>query len=342
VYRADSEGNGSDGGATQSPSTVPSTVSLAATKIIGITPGVFASFSEEFTVGDDGSFAGQVLPGEYRVRVEPQAGRGLAAVETSLSVTCARDPNAPATCASLGSGVPTMTEAGKTLFVPTAATISGTIGVPYAHGQIDGATVQALPATFGKTACDRGDGGVDAGGYDAGCAVSKVSVLDIALGGDGFAPRAVSAPTTDSSFKLTEVDCGGCGKGMPAYFDISVRSQDGSRFPWLVDTGVAVGSDVDLGQLVLPLPIIQQGVVDILNGQEARPTPVPGALIRAYVLRNDLGAYIDDPEGMKSCTSVGSGPQQPNTRCIRSVLQVGETRAANDGSFELVLPSSVQ
>src|SRR5213075_2149810 len=141
-----------------------------------------------------------------------------------------------------------LTEAGKTLLIPAAATIRGSLGVAFGGGTIDGATVQATPTAFGKRACAAGDAGADAaGGSDSGCTPSRLGVLDLALGEDAFVPRAASAPANGSSFKLTEVDCGGCGKGPPAYFDISVRSQDGSRFPWLIDPGVAVGSDVDLG-----------------------------------------------------------------------------------------------
>jgi hypothetical protein len=226
--------------------------------------------------------------------------------------------------------------------VPRAATVRGGVAAGFGGGKIDDATIQALPASFGKRACGLSDGGLDAAGPDAGCAVSKVGVLDIALGEGGFVPRAASTTATGSSFTMTEVDCGGCGQGAPAYFDMSVRTLDGSRFPWFVRTGVAVESDLDLGQLSLPLPIVQQGVVDIPNGPAEKPTPVAGALVTAYVLRNDLGAYVQDPAGLKSCTSVGSGPREPGTRCIRSVLQIGETRAGNDGSFELVLPASVE
>lgn len=313
---------------------VPSTVSLKAMKIVGVTPGIFASYSKDVTVLDDGVFDADVLPGEYRVRVTPRAGLGLAAVETTLSVACSPDPKAPSQCAK---GI---TEAGKTLLVPNAATIRGSVAVPYGGGSIDGATVQALPAVFGKRICDPTS--PDAGGPDAGCVASTLGVLDVALGEDAFVPRSTSEPANGASFRMTEVDCGGCGNGPPAYFDISFRSQDGSRFPWLIDTGVAVESDVDLGQLPLSLPIVQQGVVDIPNGPAAPPTLVPGALVQAYVIRDDLGAYVDDPTGMKTCTSVRAGPQQASVRCIRSVLQIGETRAGNDGSFELVLPSSIQ
>lgn len=345
VYREDQyngEREPGDGSVQSRSVPVPSTVTFTATKIAGITPGIFASFSTILMVGKDGTFDGTVVPGEYRVRAVPQSGLGLAAVETSLSVRCNQPANAPS-CVSLGSTAPLLTEAGKTILVPNAATLSGSIDVPYGGGQMRGAMVQATPAAFGRQACVGRDGGVaDAGGSDAGCAVSKVGVLSTALGEDAFVPRPSSAPVAGASFRLPEVDCGGCGDGLPAFFDIVVRSQEGSRFPWLLDTGIAVAHDVDVGQLELPLPIVEQGVVDIPHGPEAPPTPVPGALISAYVLRDDLGAYIDDPEGMKSCTSVGTGQQQPGTRCIRSVLQVAETRADNDGSFVLVLPSSVQ
>jgi hypothetical protein len=326
---------------------VPSTLSMTATNIPGVTPGIFASFTIDPVVNDKGSFEAEVLPGDYRVRVVPRAGQGLAVLETSLSVRCVPDPKEPARCASIGTPNPAPDgghpNEGKTLLVPRAATLRGGVAAGFGGGKIDDATVQALPAAFGKRACVLEDGGFDAGGPDAGCAVSKVGVLDVALGEGGFVPRAASATAAGGSFTMTEVDCGGCGEGgPPAYFDMSVRTLDGSRFPWFVRTGVAVESDLNLGQLSLPLPIVQQGVVDIPNGPAEKPTPVAGALITAYVMRNDLGAYVHDPAGMKSCTSVGSGPQQPDARCIRSVLQVGETRAANDGSFELVLPSSIE
>jgi hypothetical protein len=327
---------------------VPSTVSMVATKVPDVSSGIFATFSTEVAVDEKtGSFDAQVLPGDYRVRVVPLAGLGLAAHETTLAVRCVPDPKEPGRCASIGSpnnradGGPPI-DAGKTLLVPRAATVRGSVAAGFGGGKIDDAPVQALPAAFGKRACVLADGGLDAGGPDAGCPVSKVGVLDIALGEGGFVPRAASAMTVGSSFTMSEVDCGGCGKGAPAYYDVSVRTLDGSRFPWFVRTGVAVDSDLNLGQLALPLPIVQQGVVDIPNGPDEKPTPVAGALITAYVMRNDLGAYVQNLSGLKSCTSVGSGPQQPDVRCIRSVLQVAETRAANDGSFELVLPSSIE
>lgn len=340
VYRAEEYANGQTKG-------VPSTITMTATKIPGIPPGIFATYTNELTVtatdkGEGGQFDAEVVPGDYRVRVVPHVGLGLAAIETTLSLTCDRDPKDETKCVPLGSGKPPIVEAGKTLLVPRAATVTGSVAVPYGGGKMDSATVQASPAAFGKRACTLADGGLDAGGPDSGCAVSKLGVLEIALGESGFVPRAVSTSTIDSSFVMNEVDCGGCGTGLPAYFDFSVRTPDGSRFPWFVRTGVEVEADVNLRQLVLPLPIVQQGVVDILNGPSEKPTPVPGALVSAYVIRNDQGAYVRDPTGMKSCTTVGSAPQQSGVRCIRSVLQVAETRAANDGSFELVLPSSIE
>jgi hypothetical protein len=341
VYRADEYERGES-------VAVPSTVSMVATKVPDVSAGIFATFSTEAVVDEKtGSFDAQVLPGDYRVRVVPRRGLGLAALETTLAVRCVPDPTEPGRCASIGSPSPRADggpplDAGKTLLVPRAAAVSGTVAAGFGGGKVDDATVQALPAAFGKRLCVLADGGLDAGGPDAGCAVSRLGVLDIALGEGGFVPRSASAPTVGNSFTMTEVDCGGCGKGPPAYFDMSVRTLDGSRFPWLVRTGVAVESDLNLGPLALPLPIVQQGVVDIPNGPAEKPIPVAGALITAYVMRNDLGAYVQDPNGLKSCTSVGSGPMQPDVRCIRSVLQVAETRSTNDGSFELVLPSTIE
>jgi hypothetical protein len=76
---------------------------------------------------------------------------------------------------------------------------------------------------------------------------------------------------------------------------------------------------------------------------EAEPVRVPNALIRAYVLRDALGEPVLDPDGVPTCsTSGGSFGLGKQTRCIRSTLQVAETRCADDGSYELVLPSTLE
>jgi hypothetical protein len=137
---------------------------------------------------------------------------------------------------------------------------------------------------------------------------------------------------------MAEVDCGGCTPGTGALFDLSVRPLDGTGFPWLVKESVTVAGDVDFAGLTLPLPIIERGLVDVPQGSAAEPVPVAGALIRAYVVRDDKGNYVEDPDSLPSCTTAPSGAPGP---CNRSVIQIAETRAASDGTFQLALPSAL-
>jgi hypothetical protein len=73
----------------------------------------------------------------------------------------------------------------------------------------------------------------------------------------------------------------------------------------------------DLGNATLPLPLAYQGAVSVPGG-----ALVPGSLIRAYVYLNSSG-YTDDRAGAKS------------------VVQVAETRANDDGTFVLFIPSQL-
>ena len=65
----------------------------------------------------------------------------------------------------------------------------------------------------------------------------------------------------------------------------------------------------------MPLPVSYEGHVFVPDS-----VVVPGALIRAYVFLDDQG-YTQKRSGAKS------------------VLQIAETRASDDGSFNLLLPS---
>ncbi|MEO6599676.1 MAG: carboxypeptidase-like regulatory domain-containing protein [Polyangiaceae bacterium] len=68
------------------PTPAAASVTLVATEITGIDPGVLASFVRKVDVGADGQFEIDLLPGTYRVTAVPSAsldqatGRGLAAV----------------------------------------------------------------------------------------------------------------------------------------------------------------------------------------------------------------------------------------------------------------------
>jgi hypothetical protein len=321
VWRADSIGVG-----------VPSTVTLTAKELEGIDQGIFASFSTTVQVGDDGRLGADVLPGTYRVRTVPVVEQGLAAAETTLAVACSRDP-VTNRCAPNDPSKPPQPEEGKTVLVPAAATITGTVFAPFGHKRIDGATVQALPASVEERACASGDAG-DAGA----CLREPLGILDLSLGEDAFVPRAASAIANHGRFTMTEVDCGGCTPESGALFDLTVRPPDGSRLPWLVKPAVTVGAPVDFPELDVPLPILHRGKIEVPQGPSEPAVPVPGALIRAYILRDNLGGYISDPTGLPTCSA---GASASSTRCIRSVLQVAETRAGDDATFELVLPASI-
>ncbi|MCB9584403.1 MAG: hypothetical protein H6718_03355 [Polyangiaceae bacterium] len=135
----------------------------------------------------------------------------------------------------------------------------------------------------------------------------SIDAFKLALGEAPFVPRASSGLTGQAgTFKL-EAD--------PGVFDISVRPAVGSNLPWLVRPNVSVPvPNNGLGVLTIPAPVVQSGVVS-LGGQ-----PVGGASVKAY-------AYL------------GGDGYLPNRDGALSVIAVGETYTATDGSFQLVLPS---
>jgi hypothetical protein len=105
---------------------------------------------------------------------------------------------------------------------------------------------------------------------------------------------------------------------------------------------VTVTGDTELPDLRLSLPIVHRGVVAVPQ-QGAESVRVGGALISAYVLRDATGAPVLDPSGLPTCASAPSLATGTATgRCIRSVVQIAETRSTPEGTFELVLPSVLQ
>lgn len=135
----------------------------------------------------------------------------------------------------------------------------------------------------------------------------SIDAFKLALGEAPFVPRASSALTGQGgAFKL-DAD--------PGVFDISVRPPVGSNLPWLVRPNVTVPvPNNGLGVLKIPAPVLQSGVVT-LNG-----SPVGGASVRAY-------AYL------------GRDGYLPDRESAVSVIAVGEAYTAEDGSFQLWLPS---
>lgn len=321
---------------------VAATVTLTATKLRGIDPGIFASFSTTVDVKktDMGQLSALLLPGEYRARIVPYVGSGLAATELTFTVPCAAaDPLDPTQC-DLTPTDPPRTVEGRVMLVPNAADVTGRAVSTLGGGLLDGAVVQGLAAQFRSRRCDPLDS--DAMAIDAGasCSGAPLDVLELALGEDQFVPRTVTTLVgSHGNFTLADADCGQCEPNAGASFDVFVQPRDGSGLAWLVQTGVTVESSRDLGSLELPLPIVQRGIVQVPRPDDT-PARVPGALIRAYIFRDDQGAYVADAD-LPSCASRTADGFASGDRCIRSVLQVAETRTADDGSFRLFIPASV-
>ncbi len=314
---------GAAGFATGDDVPVVGTATFTATSLDGIADGVFAAFTSSATIASDGTLAAELLPGDYRVRIVPQAGSAFASTETSLTVAC--QPGAPDSCGAVS---------GRTILVPSSASITGSVTAPVGGKALDVASVKAVPASSGTRRCESG---IDA----SACAAEPLGVLDLALGDDAFVPQPASGIVDAGRFDLTGVDCGGCTPDDGALFDVSIRPPDGSDLPWLVKPDITVSGPVSLGRLQMPLPIIERGIVEIPVGHQS-PVPVPGALIQAFVVRDADGVPILQPQGLPSCAAAGSpvvsGKPAP---CIRSVLQIAETRTGPDAKFDLVLPSTL-
>lgn len=134
--------------------------------------------------------------------------------------------------------------------------------------------------------------------------------VDDLLGRSSFAPRSFDGLTDATGAFEVKAD--------PGEYDITVRPEDGTGYPWLVRTSVPVEAPgTGLGEVSVRLPVIHDGTVTIDGA------PIPDALIRAYVYVGTDG-YVAD-----------------STRAL-SVVQVAETRADGAGGFELLLPSRLQ
>lgn len=145
-------------------------------------------------------------------------------------------------------------------------------------------------------------------------ALSESESLRALLDGPSFVPRA-SAGDVNSMGDFTL-------KADPGTFDISVRPNDDTGFAWLVLSRVPVttaNAGISLGQLTMPLPVSYGGTVTVGD----TPEVVPGALVRAFIYLKD-GQYTTNQD-----------------RDADSVLQVAETRADQDGHFDILIPAEL-
>jgi hypothetical protein len=155
--------------------------------------------------------------------------------------------------------------------------------------------------------------------------IRLVGLLDAALGAQPFVPRvSACSGRSDACVPVTDTNGYFSIEADPGVFDVSVRMPDDAGFAWLVRSRVPIDEQRhDLGALTLPLPVVYSGTVIA-----AETGPVPRALIRAYV-------YVDANGNVQD---VGA---ESDMR-LKSVLQVAETRARDNGTFELRLPARLE
>jgi hypothetical protein len=138
-----------------------------------------------------------------------------------------------------------------------------------------------------------------------------VLVFDEAFGLGPFRPRASSALVDDTGHFVMHAD--------PGTFDVSVQASENLGFAWFVRAGVQVGDKtLDLGHASPAVPSVVTGVAKLADS-----TTLSAAAIRAYAYLDKDQAYTRDPKQAVS------------------VIEIAETRAAEDGSFRLLLPSSI-
>ncbi len=156
-----------------------------------------------------------------------------------------------------------------------------------------------------------------------GPAPTDVGVLDRLLGRGPAVPSSSSVQSASDGHVVTAVD--------PGTLEVSVRPDEGLRHAWWVKSRVSVSAAsssaiVDLGALTLPLPVTYDGVVRVPSAAADSAdalVEVPGALVRAYAMLDATGAPVD---------AIG---------LASSAIQVGEARAAADGSFRIRLPAEL-
>ena len=177
-----------------------------------------------------------------------------------------------------------------------------------------GKVIEFAPASqvVGRAVVATGDPAVGASVRAvASTSVVGSGVLDLGDGTAPILPRASGgAVDQDGQFSF-EAD--------PGIFDFSVVPNPRNGYGWFVHPRLPVPTDSEwLSSIVLDLPIVYGGAVT-LNTQDAS-TPLPGSLIRAYVLLK--------ADGTLTTQAVAGG----------SAVQVAETQADDAGGFVLLVP----
>jgi hypothetical protein len=259
------------------PSPLAADVTVVATSIDNIDPGVLTSFVRQVRAEADGQLDLKLLPGEYEVRAVPSDSSTRGTTVTTWSIDGEKS-----------------FQGGRIIELLSAPRFRGTASLPGSGGGASGASVHLVPSA----------------------PESLPSALSATLSGAPLVPRgAVELLGDEGRFDLA-VD--------PGVFDLSVRPEARSRFGWYVAAGLELtgAEDDELPQVAAaPLPVAYRGKVWL--GGSVVGTPIGGALIRAFAYRATDGQFTNDP-GQAS-----------------TLVQIAETRADDDGRYELLIPASL-
>jgi hypothetical protein len=258
--------------ALATPKPVAATVTLVATKITGIEPGVLASFVRTVAVDAQGQFELDLLPGNYTVSAVPT-------VQLDTETSSSPDSKLAEVSQPWVVADTPPVQAGKVIELSNALPINGAAFDASGSTAVVTALVQAAAST----------------------ASTKTSVLDQALGQPVTVPRAATGRVQPKGDFALIAD--------PGTFDVSVRPLAESGFSWLVVPGVAVGTTdptiagANLMSRALPLPVVYGGTVTLPTADGKSSAPVPGALIRCFVYTAG-GAYTMDETKADSVVQV--------------------------------------
>ncbi len=253
--------------ALATPRPVAATVTLVATKITGIEPGVLASFVRTVKVSDDGQFGLNLLPGTYRVLAVPglalnsQDGSTLSEVTTEWVV-----PSSPPK------------QAGKVIELSQALPITG-LALDSGGSPVATALVEAVAST----------------------ASLQRDVLHEALGELMSVPRASTGTVLDSGAFNLLADSGTFDVSVRPQSGTGFAWSVVPAVP--VGTTPETSAGVNLASLSSPLPVQYGGTVTVPGATAASTVGVPGALIRAYVYLVG-GKYTADPDKADSVVQI--------------------------------------
>lgn len=273
------------------PQPVPADVTLTSEYVADIPSGVTASYTQRVSTDEDGNFTVSLLRGKYRVYTEPKGSSALGLCSEALSTV---SPAATVDTWDIRSDQ--SFQAGRTIPLNPSPAVRGRVLAPLGRDVLPGASVQAIPS-----ACS-----------------SSVGSLLTEKGATQVAPRASGTLScTDGSFALGPD---------PGVFNLSTRPAVETGMPWMVWANVNVSpmSDTNLGDTLLPLPVVYQGQVTVPIDPEdpgAGTQPIQGASIRAY-------AFVG-PRGLS------------NSERGSWVVQVAESQVGSNGEFELLVPAHI-